>query len=74
MNTLRPIFTSIDPTYRKENVDVWVLNFDDIPVDAKLIHDRQIVKFGPGSVRGNYKHPCTEWFVAMGDLVLVWLG
>lgn len=72
MNTLRPIFTSIDPTYRKETVDVWVLNFDDIPVDAKLIYDRQIVQLGPGSVGGNHKHPRTEWFVAMGDLVLVW--
>lgn len=73
MTSQQPTFAAIDPTYRKEDTDIWVLNFDDLPVDAKLIQDRQIVQLDPGSVGGNHKHPRTEWFVAVGDLVLVWL-
>lgn len=70
---LQPKITPLHFTYKKPNTDVWVLNFDDIPVDVSLVRDRQIVNLGPGSVGGNHTHPRTEWFVGLGALVFVWL-
>jgi len=68
-----PTFTPLPYTYKKSDSDVWVLNLDDVPVDKKMIKDQQIIHLAPEAVGGNHKHPRTEWFVAMGDLVLVWL-
>ena len=42
-------------------------------MDKSKIKDQQIVHLGPVSVGGNHKHPRTEWFIAIGDLVFVWL-
>lgn len=68
-----PTFTPLPYTYKKTDSDVWVLNLDDLPIDKESIKDQQIIHLAPEAVGGNHKHPRTEWFVAMGDLVLVWL-
>jgi hypothetical protein len=39
----------------------------------ELIKDQQLVHLAPQSVGGNHKHPRTEWFIGIGDLVFVWL-
>lgn len=70
---MKPIGTKLAFTYKKEDSDVWVLNFEDIPVDKSKIRDQQIVHLAPGSIGGNHKHPRTEWFVALGDLTVHWL-
>ncbi len=67
-----PIITHIDYTYKKTNSEIWVLNIDDIPVDSTRVHDRQIVRLGPLSIAGNHKHPRTEWFIGLGDLIFIW--
>lgn len=72
-NMLQPIITKLRYTYKKPESEVWVLNTDDIPIDATLINDQQIVHLAPGSVGGNHKHPRTEWFIGVGDLDFVWL-
>ena len=68
-----PQFINLQYSYKKPDTDVWVLNWDDIPVDPELIKDRQIVHLGPGAVGGNHKHPRTEWFVGIGELLLIWI-
>jgi uncharacterized RmlC-like cupin family protein len=68
-----PHITNLNYTYKKPDTDVWVLNTDDIPVDEALIKDKQLVHLAPGSVGGNHRHPRTEWFIGIGELVLVWL-
>jgi len=68
-----PEFTNLNCTYKKPDTEVWVLNMDDIPVSKDLIKDQQIVYLAPQSIGGNHKHPRTEWFIGVGDLVFVWL-
>jgi hypothetical protein len=70
---LAPQITQLNYTYKKPDTEVWVLNFDDIPVPTEKIKDRQIVHLAPQSVGGNHKHPRTEWFVGIGELEFVWL-
>lgn len=70
---LSPEITKLNYSYKKAGSDVWVLNYDDIPVDRPLIKDQQIVHLAPGSMGGNHKHPRIEWFIGIGDLILVWL-
>lgn len=70
---LAPTIIDLNYTYKKQDSDVWVLNIDDIPIDKSMMKDQQIVHLAPQSVGGNHKHPRTEWFVAMGDLVLSWI-
>lgn len=67
------ILTSIpfQPTYKKTDSDIWILNIDDVPVDVNLINDQQIVYLGPKAVGGNHAHPRTEWFIGIGDLKLI---
>lgn len=69
----KPHITNLSYTYKKPDTDVSVLNSDDIPLDKSLIKDHQIIYFGPKSIAGNHKHPRREWFIALGELVLVWL-
>jgi len=64
---MQPTITKLDYTYKKTGSDVWVLNEDDIPIDAAQIKDRQIVHLAPKSIGGNHKHERIEWFVAIGD-------
>ena len=68
-----PQFTTLNYTYNKPDTDVWVLNTTDIPVEKSLIKDEQIVHLAPKSIGGNHKHPRTEWFIGIGDLLFVWL-
>jgi uncharacterized RmlC-like cupin family protein len=69
-----PLITALQPTYRKPDSDVWVLNFEDIPVPTELVKDRQLVHLAPGSIGGNHTHPRTEWFVAIGkNITFYWL-
>jgi uncharacterized RmlC-like cupin family protein len=68
-----PKIITLDYTYKKPDVDVWILNTDDIPIDKSLIKDQQIVHLAPRAIGGNHKHPRTEWFIGIGDLVFVWL-
>lgn len=70
---LAPEIITLDYSYKKPGSDVWVLNVDDIPVDTSAIKDQQIVHFAPEAIGGNHKHPRTEWFVGIGDLVFIWL-
>lgn len=68
-----PQIIPLEYSYKKDNNNLWVLNLDDLPIDKDVIKDSQIVHFSPGAVGGNHKHPRTEWFIAMGELVLYWL-
>ncbi len=68
-----PNVIPISYSYKKPESDVWVLNTDDLPIEKERIRDMQIVHLAIGSVGGNHTHPRTEWFVAIGDLELVWL-
>jgi uncharacterized RmlC-like cupin family protein len=68
-----PKFTNLEYTYKKPDAEVWVLNTDDIPVSKDLIEDQQIVHLAPQSIGGNHRHPRTEWFIGIGELVFVWL-
>lgn len=68
-----PQITKINYSYKKEHFDLWALNFDDIPIDKDIVKDTQIVHFAPGSIGGNHKHPRTEWFIAIGELILYWV-
>lgn len=70
---MKPQIQPLNPTYKKPDTDVWVLNTDDIPVDKESIQDIQLVHLAPGSVGGNHKHPRREWFIGIGDLIFVWL-
>ncbi|NCN44998.1 MAG: hypothetical protein COU63_00260 [Candidatus Pacebacteria bacterium CG10_big_fil_rev_8_21_14_0_10_36_11] len=70
---MTPIITKLNYTYKKPDTDVWVLNTDDIPVGKEKIKDQQIVHLAPLSIGGNHKHPRTEWFIGIGDLLFVWL-
>jgi len=70
---MEPIITPLPFTYKKTDTDVWVFNLEELPFDQMRIQDRQIVHFGPQSVGGNHKHSRIEWFVAIGELVFVWL-
>ena len=70
---MKPKFTKLEYTYKKEESDVWVLNTEDIPLNMSQVHDQQTVHLAPGSAGGNHKHPRTEWFIAIGDLEIVWL-
>lgn len=70
---MNPTIKPLDYTYKKPDTDVWVLNTDDIPVNNESIHDVQLVHLAPGSVGGNHKHPRTEWFIGIGDLLFIWL-
>jgi uncharacterized RmlC-like cupin family protein len=70
---MEPKITKLNYTYKKEGADVWVLNSDDIPIDKDKIKDQQIVHLAPQSVGGNHKHPRIEWFIAVGDLQLIWI-
>lgn len=73
MDTMEPIITPLQYTYKKPDADVWVLNTSDIPLDFTKIKDQQLVHLGPLSVGGNHKHPRKEWFIGIGDLELFWL-
>lgn len=70
---MNPQIKQLDYTYKKPDTDVWVLNTDDIPVGDESIQDVQLVHLAPGSVGGNHKHPRTEWFIGIGDLLFIWL-
>lgn len=70
---LQPIITLLDYSYQKSETGLWVLNADDIPVDKGLIKDQQIVHFQPLAIGGNHKHPRTEWFIGIGNLIFYWL-
>ena len=69
----KPRITTLNYTYKKPETEVWVLNIDDIPVDKNLIKDQQIVHLAPQSIGGNHKHPRTEWFIGIGELIFVWV-
>lgn len=69
----KPRIITLNYTYKKPETEVWVLNIDDIPIDKNLIKDQQIVHLAPQTVGGNHKHPRTEWFIGIGDLIFVWL-
>ena len=60
-------------SYIKPDGGIWVLNYDDIPVNKEFVQDEQLVHFAPGSVGGNHRHPRREWFIGIGDLVFIWL-
>lgn len=68
-----PTFTSIPFSYQRQEMGIWVLNTDDLPLDMTKVHDQQLVHLAPGAIGGNHKHPRTEWFIGIGDLELVWL-
>ena len=68
-----PKVTLLNYTYKKPDTDVFVLNTNDIPIDKTKIKDQQIIIIGPGAIGGNHSHPRTEWFVALGELELIWL-
>ena len=70
---MKPKITKLDYTDKRLNSDKWSLNVDDIPLPKDLIKDQQIAYLGPRVVGGNHKHPRTEWFIGIGDLVFVWL-
>lgn len=70
---MKPIITKLNYTYKKPDTDVWVLSTDDIPVGKEKIKDEQIVHLAPLGVGGNHKHPRTEWFIGIGDLLFIWL-
>jgi hypothetical protein len=70
---MKPIITELAYTYKKPDTEVWVLNTDNIPVDKDKIKDQQLVHLAPLSTGGNHKHPRIEWFIAIGDLLFVWL-
>lgn len=65
--------TPLNFTYKKAGADVWVLNTDDIPLDKAKVKDEQIVYLAPNNAGGNHKHPRTEWFVGIGELIFIWL-
>jgi hypothetical protein len=67
-----PTITALNYTYKKPDTDVWVLNTTDIPVPFEKIKDQQIVHLAPQSTGGNHRHPRTEWWVAIGELELIW--
>lgn len=69
---MKPIITELNYTYKKPDTEVWVLNTEDIPVDQAKIKDQQLVHLAPQSIGGNHKHPRTEWFIGIGELVFVW--
>lgn len=69
-----PLITALQPTYRKADSDIWVLNIEDIPVPTEPVNDRQLVHLSPGNIGGNHSHPRTEWFVAIGkNITFYWL-
>lgn len=70
---MNPKITKIDYTYKKENSDLWVLKKEDIPVDLLKVKDEQIVYLAPGSFGGNHKHPRSEWFIGIGELIFHWI-
>ncbi len=69
---MKPKITKLNYTYKKEESDVWVLNKGDIPIDPSKVKDEQIVHLAPGSFGGNHKHPRTEWFIGIGELIFHW--
>ena len=72
-NPTQPKVTELNYTYKRDDSDLWVLNTDDLPINKDLIKDQQIIHFAPKSFGGNHSHPRTEWFIAIGDLTLIWL-
>lgn len=68
-----PTITDLNSTYKRPDVDFWVLNTDDMPVEKELVRDQQVVHLAPESVGGNHFHSRTEWIIGIGDLVFVWL-
>jgi len=68
-----PEIVNLNITPREQGSSKWALNFDSVPIDWDNIKDKRIVYLGPGLVGGNHRHPRTEWFIGMGDLVFVWL-
>lgn len=72
MTSLSPKSIEISYTRVKVDQDIRLLNWKDIPVSD--IKDQQVIRFAPGMVGGNHKHPRTEWYLAFGDLVLYWLN
>ena len=68
-----PKFKKLDYSYKRENIDLWKLNLDDIPVDKDEIKVSEIIHFPPGGLGGNHKHPRTEWFIGIGELVFYWI-
>jgi hypothetical protein len=70
---MKPQFTKLEFTYKKADADVAVFNMDDLPLNQETIKDIQLIHLGPQSIGGNHTHPRTEWFIALGDLVLHWL-
>jgi len=69
----RPKITPIHYSYHEPKRGLWVLNETILPVPWAEISDRQIVHFAPKAYGGNHSHPRREWFVAIGDLLFVWL-
>lgn len=69
----KPKIIKLNYSYKKEKVNLWALNLDDIPIDKDVIKDTQIVHFSPGTIGGNHKHPRIEWYIGIGELVLYWL-
>lgn len=70
---MEPKVTKIHFTKKRDDIGLWSLNIDDIPLDKSLIKDQQIVHFSPGGIGGNHKHPRIEWFIGIGDLFLIWI-
>jgi len=68
-----PVITKIAYSYKREHIDLWKLNLDDIPIDKDEIKQSEIIHFPPGSIGGNHKHPRIEWFIGIGELILYWL-
>jgi len=69
----QPKILNLNYSYKKHETEVWVLNIDDIPIDKHKIKNQQIVHLAPQSIGGNHKHSRTEWFIGIGDLVIIWL-
>ena len=70
---MKPTITPLSYTYIKQLQDIRVLNYDDIPISKENVKDQQVIYLGPKSTGGNHTHPRTEWFIAFGDLIFIWL-
>ena len=70
---IRPTVTLLKHSYNNLERGLWVLNENMLPLPWNEISDRQLVHFAPKAYGGNHAHPRREWFVAIGDLLLVWL-
>lgn len=70
---IKPKITKLNFSYERKESNIWVLNSDDIPLNKDIIKDQQIIHLSPGGFGGNHKHPRTEWFIGLGNLLFIWL-